>query len=916
MRISGSLRAAQMEALLAVMLMISAASEQRLRDGVPISNEDTVFGQWNIKTPIFQPCPSGNRTFCGALAISQSKFDLQLRKSLLIPQIGSQVFFEGFVNGAASPTASIVASQVKSTVMGQSISNYHLRRGILALSNGSIYELRSNKDYIETSVILRDQNLDDNHFDGRKHTHDHRHDTGIHRETLSGMSPPHSTSRGNHSPCITVEGDWGLSEPSDIHKARTAHKYRRTHTDSQLLSNPKARHNTGNVVCNIFLDGDSSFFEKWGGTGSHEEQIEQAKLKMADTIFFADALMSLPRNLGGSLRFRVAGMKIHEQRSFRATSSSNVDAAVQVLALYQRALARDYALVELGQTPSFRSTGNPTSAHVCLNHYFTHQNFDGALGVAYEASSSLNSYAGLCESNIRSGRAMNVGLTSTMTFDGSTVPLWKTYLSTTHELGHNLGGTHDCAVQSHPTINSSGGAFLMFPEIGLVQQTESNNQLLSACSKTKILGVVEAKGWCLTPLDQTLCSANSPCCSGEVPIHDGAECMQSHDGFRGWCDAGTCQATNAACALSAGEAPCMTACDGSPEYCTVRLSFNRSICSIVRAGNGYCSQPCGLGVWADLYTCSCSDGETSGCGGAQSYSSLSECFIEECDRFAPHDVIIAVNKNVADLDDAELETALMEATGRQILILKLIFQQGSAITFAVLRSCRLFSNTTDCVNAASLKAVLSSATVSSQITLRTGIRYSVEEGTRAQHGFEPQWLSDQLVVACCCFAVIGGIAIGIAFQCGQPDPQPVRLKTSSSSKSRYQSENLPKSNESRKAKPQSPSLRASPRPVTKTVADKSIVTPIIEVQSELTFEDQCSASESDHHIAEPPEPQPSTAADTSEGLEWDGQDIIDRQWSDSTKNLFVDDSDGAASEVSSHSTIVLGDTSMFQSSTI
>ena len=67
---------------------------------------------------------------------------------------------------------------------------------------------------------------------------------------------------------------------------------------------------------------------------------------------------------------------------------------------------------------------------------------------SWQASPNLHLHAGICEAQIITGKAMNIGLTSTMTVDGHTVLPWKTLVSTAHELGHNLGARHDCELDT------------------------------------------------------------------------------------------------------------------------------------------------------------------------------------------------------------------------------------------------------------------------------------------------------------------------------------------------------------------------------------------------------------------------------------------------------------------------------------
>ena len=123
------------------------------------------------------------------------------------------------------------------------------------------------------------------------------------------------------------------------------------------------------------------------GTGSLASRVARTKRRMAETIFFADGLLAHPQNLAGVLRLRIAGMRVHSDRYMVPTSTDENNAvhpSVQVLSQYQLLLGTDSNTVKDGGVPSFREAGDPTSGQVCLNHLFTHQDFQSVLGVAYE----------------------------------------------------------------------------------------------------------------------------------------------------------------------------------------------------------------------------------------------------------------------------------------------------------------------------------------------------------------------------------------------------------------------------------------------------------------------------------------------------------------------------------------------------
>lgn len=330
------------------------------------------------------------------------------------------------------------------------------------------------------------------------------------------------------------------------------------------------------------------------------------------------------------------------------------------------------------------------------------------------------------------GKAMNIGLTSTMTTDGYTVLPWKTLVSTAHELGHNVGAQHDCDLSGNiiTDSNNSGsvtctstltdsagrpcadpsnpdGYYLMYPSIGLVEGSTANNALLSPCSRERVEQVLAAKGGCLSiPTNQ--CAAGDACCGGTTPVFGGAACLQD-DGVLGGCgDNGACSHLGCTAVNGSGVDCAVVHATAAPGASAshVRRPIDTPTCEISQHSVGVCTQPCGVGSSAEMYTCGCSGSGPAACGGAEGYASAVTCDVAVCDPRAPHRIVIRVAREVTSFDDKEFQIILLDVLGWQVVVAQLLYEAGNFETLVEVSSCRMFSNATDCVPAVTIKSAL------------------------------------------------------------------------------------------------------------------------------------------------------------------------------------------------------------------
>ena len=295
---------------------------------------------------------------------------------------------------------------------------------------------------------------------------------------------------------------------------------------------------------------------------------------------------------------------------FLVCCASKGKTSTGVLDAYQQWLATGHKLAEEaapeggGGEPSYHSTfdavrgeGQPKALDSCLNHLFTHVDFNtGTAGVAsmkgicqkqgFYVGSRPGTYS--AKDSGKGSLVLNAGFTTSIS-KGKIAADWSIIATAAHEVSHNFGSRHDCCTActkdelvngetqicpghsvwidgTEYTFKSDGvnnecvpddasdvsGGFLMYPSSGMTVKallTEANlatKTTFSACSVSDVVGTVEEQGSCLTIPD--------PCANGAA-------------GAAGCCDpdSGTLLAKGTVCKASDATLPCTTSasCDGT-----------------------------------------------------------------------------------------------------------------------------------------------------------------------------------------------------------------------------------------------------------------------------------------------------------------------------------------------------------------
>lgn len=273
----------------------------------------------------------------------------------------------------------------------------------------------------------------------------------------------------------------------------------------------------------------------------------------------------------------------------------------------------------------------------CLGHMFTHYDFSGTVGLAWLGSNS--SLGGICESYNPTYGYTNCGFTTDITF-GANQLYGINGLVTAHEIGHNMGSTHD-------TNEGAPNYFVMYPFAS--DGSKSNNNKLSDKSKASIGNVIRGNGNCFnvtegavcgnkvveqtekcdcggTGLSAAQCEAVDKCCQTNCTLKNiTTECSAFHPVNGVCCNGNTCKnltgdpcgsaapcktartCTNGEC-LSASNLPDNTVCDTVTANCSgshcgnlcFSGSCNKSICSAFAS-----STQCNFSVGADACVVKC-----------------------------------------------------------------------------------------------------------------------------------------------------------------------------------------------------------------------------------------------------------------------------------------------------------------------
>jgi len=184
--------------------------------------------------------------------------------------------------------------------------------------------------------------------------------------------------------------------------------------------------------CLLALDCDAAFVVAWGNGGSVQSQAVHAATKMLDIVFQVEAIYQYSRNLQGILSLRVASINVNSLLDVFASQPLTATATVTATEPRSGLEYLDRYQAWLGQGRIARGSSSPAFNEVCLNHGFTHTNLNGVLGVAIQASAASGVIGGLCADRAINGRALNTGISSTMTSSNQAAAAWQIVLSTAH----------------------------------------------------------------------------------------------------------------------------------------------------------------------------------------------------------------------------------------------------------------------------------------------------------------------------------------------------------------------------------------------------------------------------------------------------------------------------------------------------
>eukprot|EP00045_Choanoeca_perplexa_P012857 m.142493 g.142493 ORF g.142493 m.142493 type:complete len:866 (+) comp16160_c0_seq1:343-2940(+) len=327
------------------------------------------------------------------------------------------------------------------------------------------------------------------------------------------------------------------------------HRHRRAGPASQ-------RH----TQCLIALDCDASFVVAWGNGGTAQSQAIHAATKMLDIVFQVEAVYQYSRNLQGIVSLRVASINVNSLLDLFASQPLTSTATVTSTETRNGLEYLDNYQAWLGIGQEARGSSSLAFNEVCLNHGFTHTNLNGVLGVAIQASPAAGVIGGLCADRSINGRALNAGISSTMTSSNTGAASWQMVLSTAHEIGHNLGASHTCEFQgsfsagqcdnivgSDPCnpSDAQGGPFIMYPAVA-ADDSHPNARSFSSCSLAAITDVVLSKGECL--VEPHPCDTPGSCCLGQHLLPAGTTCLDHEQDESAVCmQAPLCDGLSATC---------------------------------------------------------------------------------------------------------------------------------------------------------------------------------------------------------------------------------------------------------------------------------------------------------------------------------------------------------------------------------
>jgi len=522
----------------------------------------------------------------------------------------------------------------------------------------------------------------------------------------------------------------------------------------QLSAAPLA----ANRSCDIAIDIDPSFVAAWARQGATEAERQiHAKIRAEEFASKASELFNLPQNEDTAIKIRIVTSSVP---ALRFTSTSGQNDVLSLMSRYRQTLYED--AVRTPASRDLRPQWQPRADQVCLNVLFTSVDLGGVMGAAIQGETDPSIVGGVCDSRLRHSLASNVAVVNTQATTDAGASPWQVLLSTSHELAHAMGASHDCeltditarasGVDTCPADSSvsstcvppasSGGPHLMFPTIDELSGDAFNNRVLSECSVSRINRVLATQGGCLSTV--SCADGAGPCCAGNTPLPDGTSCVDVANG--------TC--TSGRCVVCPGGGTCAPV---SPPPLVSGCSYTR-----VASPTSQCSEACGDANRSVLMVCMCGEvvsTDSEACSGPPEYFATEQCNVAPCDTTAPHAIALELHNVPASSVSDMIEYHILSALGIHVQILKRVLTASGSVGVKM-QSCRYFASGYDCVSAATLATWLAAPANRSMLASALGYDVAILESTAAVDGSDAPFLTiDQTWLAAVAVA-IGGLIFG------------------------------------------------------------------------------------------------------------------------------------------------------------